>query len=106
MEDVIASYVVDHEKSSYRIELLKVASGKIYISLEQTVYTDISEYRSVVKMKPQALNEIVRVLLEIQHAPGLHSESVAKRGKLNPKNSIANPKFLINFCKTAFYGFI
>ena len=84
MEEVLASFVVDHEKSSYRIELMKAASGKIYISLEQTVYAVTTQISSVVKMKPQALDEILKVLVEVQQASVLHIAEVVKKGRLTP----------------------
>lgn len=85
MEDVLATYVVNHEKSSYRIELVKLASGKVYISVEQTVYAITTQLRSVVKMRPQALDEIIRVLVEIQQASVLNVAEVVKRGHFDPK---------------------
>ncbi len=85
MEDVLATYVVDHEKSSYRIELVKLASGKVYISLEQTIYAITTQLRSVVKMRPQALDEIIRVLVEIQQASVLDAAEAVKGGRFDPK---------------------
>jgi hypothetical protein len=44
--------------------------------------------------------------LHSDHYDDIDDLIASVESEFNPKNSIANPKFLINFCKTAFYGFI
>lgn len=63
MEEIIKSTLLEFDKSSFLIELVKHRSGKLYIKINQTIPADEERFHShIVKINPSILDDILFVL--------------------------------------------
>ena len=81
MDETISCEVIDQEKSSYRIELIKASNGKYFVSIEQKIYSLINESTSEIKIREAGLDKIINTLKEFQAQIPI---TPPKRGLLTP----------------------
>lgn len=61
MKNILETTLLEFDKSSYLIDLVRHDTGKLYIEIVQTINGEGSSVRSI-KINPGALTDIVRVL--------------------------------------------
>ena len=85
MDETIRVEVIDKEKSSYRIELVKASGEKFYLSIEQIVYSLTNETKSQIKIRADTLESIIKILITFQSEI---PKDLPKRGVLSPARKL------------------
>ncbi len=63
MEEIIKTTLLEHEKSTFLIDLLKTDKAQLYIKIQQTIHLkdDVASQEEI-KINPSVLTEILEVL--------------------------------------------
>lgn len=63
MEEIIKTTLLEFDKSSFLIDLVKHTNGKLYVSIQQTVHLDKDNWeRQTIKINPSILDDILSIL--------------------------------------------
>lgn len=77
MEEILHSTMLEYDKSTFVIDLIKHASGEHYIKIQQTIKNDTIKYE--VKINPSILNDMVLVLQSFENEILKSTLSLGKR---------------------------
>lgn len=61
MQETIETTLLEFDKSSFLLDLIKYDNDKIFIEITQTIHTKDNEQQSI-KINPTILNDIIKVL--------------------------------------------
>jgi hypothetical protein len=68
MKETLKVYVINIEKSLYRLELIKSARDNLYISISHTIYSYINEEKvSQILIRPENLDAIIDILVHFRN---------------------------------------
>ena len=84
MEEILKSTIHNDNKSSYKLELRRTLGGKLYIVIEQKVYSGLYEATEIIKFRPSSLESIIQVLTDIQNE--IPKYVTVKKSRLNSSN--------------------
>lgn len=63
MEEIIKTTLIEFDKSSFLVDLVKHTNGKLYIAIQQTVHLDKNNFeRKTIKINPSILDDILSIL--------------------------------------------
>ena len=66
MDEIIKVEVIENDKSSYRIELVKASQDRFFVSIEQIIYSLTTETKSQIKIRATTLEGIIDTLIRFQ----------------------------------------
>ncbi|MBB3186625.1 hypothetical protein [Microbacter margulisiae] len=66
MEEILKTTLLEFEKSTYLIDLVKHNSGKQYIRILQTIQDEEINNKRVIKINPSLLSDLLKVLTTYQ----------------------------------------
>lgn len=86
MEENLKTVLLEYEKSSFLIDLVKHKSGNLYIAVEQIIYINKNTSESQkIKINPSVLRDIIEVLSDFQKDIAVYKPSKSKN-KITDEN--------------------
>jgi hypothetical protein len=62
MEEILKTTLLEYEKSTFLIDLVRHSNGKPYIQILQTIEGEVTHYERAIKINPAILSDIIEAL--------------------------------------------
>lgn len=67
MEEILRSQVIDKEKSRFDVNLVRAGNGKLFVSINQTIFLNLTQRKETwIRIRPSDLEEIIQTLMDFQ----------------------------------------